>query len=312
MSGCAQNLAPKTIAIRTFLFATLSFLSTHGMANGPTPFDQWSVTNGVIDASATCNAAGVSCTVVSQDDGFLQQQVTTANGSYIQMILTEPGASGTAGTLGFASENFTPTNNLTGWDINSQQIIRDPNQGFEQIAKIDRVPFNDANNTLVNLLHVDLQQTLVDDEFDSSFNIKKDEALLSTGEIFTGKSTDIKQNLVAATNNSPTGIKATFDTRIRSGWKLSNNNDALQIDPFAPAGDATLNKDTLAWSDGDTVASIWLSQYNDELMNGAFASQQVSNRSNDISIKNTRINPTAIIDPFDWNESTFGPAPSLP
>ena len=310
------------LTLRRITFGTLIVLSTPGLADGPVAFNQWSVSNGTIDAGATCNAAGVTCTVLVQDQGMLQQQVTSASGSYIQMILTEADATGNAASLGFVSENFIPTNNLTGYDIHSQQIIRDPGQGFEQRAMIDRVPFFDANDTLVDLLHVNLQQTLIDSDIAASFNIIKDEAVLSTGEVFTGKSIDINQQLVSASATSPDGIKTAFDARIREGWKLSSANQTLLFDPFAPAGDITLHDtafdgvvgadQTLTWLDGDSVTSIWLSQYNDELVTSAFGFQRVDNQSTDSTVSAGRFDTAAVIDPFSWNELTFGQAPTLP
>jgi hypothetical protein len=314
----------RTIAriINILILSTAAVCSTPLLAAGALPFNQWSVSNGTIDASATCNTAGVSCTVLAEDAGMLQQEVTTANGSYIQLIITEANATGTAASLGFVTENFIPTNRLTDYDIHNQQIIRDPAQGFEQIALIERVPFYDASDTLVDLLHVDLQQSLNDQELESRFRIIKDEAVLSNGEVYNGKSIDINQNLVAATDTSASGVKMVFDARSRSGWKLTNNNQALQMDPFAAAGDISLSDATLintlgsdpvlAWIDGDSISNIWISQYHDELANSAFGIQRTDNLSNKTTFKAVRFDPAAIIDPFAWNEQAFGLAPPLP
>ena len=136
------------------LMATVTQLTWAG--SNPVPFNQWTVNNGIIDTSATCTTPGVNCTVLAQDDGFLQQQVVTDGGSYVQMILTDPGASGTPDTLAFTTENFVPDKNLSGFDIANRQLIRDVPKGFEQIAQIDRAPFEDPNGGLVNLIHVDL------------------------------------------------------------------------------------------------------------------------------------------------------------
>jgi len=311
-----------TLTLNSLVFSILTLLSTPLMAAGLLPFNQWNVNQGTIDASATCNAPGVTCTVLVQDLGILQQQVTTTGGSYIQMITTEPDATGTAATLGFVSENFIPENKLTDYDINSKQIIRDPAQGFEQRAMINREPFYDADNTLVDLLHVELQQNLVNSDIDAGFNLIKDEAVLSNGEVYSGKSIDISQGLVAASINNPDGIRMAFAARSREGWKLSNVNQTLMFDPFAPAGTITLTdtaingvsgpEQNLTWLDGDSVTTIWLSQLNDELVTGAFGFQRVDNLSNKTSVKAGRFDTAAIIDPFSWDELTFGQAPTLP
>ena len=322
MPNYARNLTRKTTYIHAILFSTMGLLSAQSLAGGPVPFNQWSVSNGVIDASATCNASGVSCTLLAQDNGLLQQQVNTASGSYIQLIVTDTDASGTAESLGFVTENFIPTNNLTAWDINGQQIIRDPDQGFEQVATIERAPFQDINNQLVDLLHVNLQQSLIKDGFDTHFNLTKDEAQLSSGEIVSGKSIDMNQNIVAASASNAAGVKMAFDTRIRSGMKLTEVNQDLQMDPFAPAGTLALNdggingnpgtNQNLDWNDGDTVSSLWISQYNDELNTSGYAFQRVENLSNGTSINEARLDSAAVIDPFSWNDVTFGQAPTLP
>lgn len=69
----------------------------------------YTVLNGVI--SALCPAGAISCTDGVADNGFLQRQVETVTGTYIQFILTDPGVSGDASAAPFTaargSLNFT-------------------------------------------------------------------------------------------------------------------------------------------------------------------------------------------------------------
>ena len=310
------------LILNSLVFTLLISLPVPLPAAGQPPFDQWNVNQGTIDASAGCNAPGVTCTVLAQDQGMLQQKVTTPGGNYIQLIVTEADATGNAATLAFVSENFISEAGLTAYDINSQQIIRDPAHGFEQRATISREPFYDTAGTLVDLLHVDLQQTLNDSVIDTAFHLDKHEATLDTGEVYSGKGIDISQNLVTASASSPDGIRMAFDARSREGWKLSNVDQALSFDPFAPSGEITLGggklggtsspDQHLSWMDGDSVTTLWLSQLNDELVTGAFGFQRIDNHSDNTSIKAGRLDTSAIIDPFAWDELTFGQAPTLP
>jgi hypothetical protein len=60
------------------------------------------------------------------------------------------------------------------------------------------------------------------------------------------------------------------------------------------------------------VSSLWISQYNDELNTSGYAFQRVENLSNGTSINEARLDSAAVIDPFSWNDVTFGQAPTLP
>jgi len=296
------------------IFGLVSLTSASALAaSGPLPFDQWTVSNGIIDNSAACAASGVSCTVLAQDNGFLQQQVTTAAGSFVHMILTDPDATGTPATLGFTTENFIPDNNLTGFDIVNRQVIRDIPQGFEQVANIDRTPFLDSAGDVVDLAHVELTQTMATPDFDTRFKLLQHEALLPNGDSHFGKSVDINQTMVAANDSGNQPLKQVFDSRERLGSQLTNVNNTLQIDPFTPAGSLHLNNETVSWNTGDHVKSIWMAQNNSVLLNPGFAYQQFDNISQGIiGTKELSMQSNEVIDPFSWDQTTFGQAPSVP
>ena len=92
--GAQPGRARSALILNSLVFTLLISLPVTLPAAGQPPFNQWNVSQGTIDASAGCNAPGVTCTVLAQDQGMLQQKVTTADGSFIQMIVTEADATG--------------------------------------------------------------------------------------------------------------------------------------------------------------------------------------------------------------------------
>lgn len=72
-------------------------------AAAPMPFDQWSVSNGTI--SAQC-ATGVACSSPLKAPGMLQREINASGGKFIQSVITNANATGTASTLAFSSESF--------------------------------------------------------------------------------------------------------------------------------------------------------------------------------------------------------------
>lgn len=147
----------------------------------------WQVNNGVIDTTASCTAPGVtSCRILSQDNGFLQEEVLLDNGQhFIRLIMTEadvsgdPSLSGAAANLEFASEGFTPF--LTNQDCNAiagslpnnfqdcqglalKQDIRDLAAGFESTAVVQRNFAKSVEPNLADQFNIELAQSI--DEID--------------------------------------------------------------------------------------------------------------------------------------------------
>lgn len=262
--------------------------------SNPIPFNQWTVNNGVIDTSAACATPGVSCTVLAEDDGFLQQQVVTDSGSYVQMILTDPGASGSPDTLPFTTENFVPDKNLSGFDIANRQLIRDIPQGFEQIAQIDRAPFEDPENGLVNLIHVDLSQTLASQDFEADFQLVRHEAEFPSGVILSGQTVGIQQTVTGMDPYGNPNLINTFSNQQSSGVQLSNVDGSLQIDPFTTAADLQIGGETFKINDGDEIKLTEITQHITSLPGDTgFNLQKYENTTQDISASEA-----SIIDPF--------------
>lgn len=102
------------------------FLISSAAAGPPIPFSGFTVNSGSI--SATCpviSGVDISCSDEVIDNGFLQRQVTitgggSTSGTYLQFILTDPGATGnpsaapfsaSLGSIGFVNEEFVKMNN---------------------------------------------------------------------------------------------------------------------------------------------------------------------------------------------------------
>jgi hypothetical protein len=261
--------------------------------SNPIPFNQWTVDNGVIDASAGCSVPGVSCTVLNQDKGFLQQQVITDSGSYVQMILTDPEASGSPATLGFTTENFIPDDNLSGFDIANRQVIRDLPQGFEQVAQIDRAPFEQPSG-LVDLVHVELAQTLADEDFSADFHMLQDEAELPSGEILYGKTQDIQQDVMGTRPDGSQNLATSFTHHASRGVRLTNADGSLMIDPFTTAADIKIGDQTIHVNDGDDITLTELAQNLADIpSHRGFRQQKLADVTTGVSASET-----TFIDPF--------------
>jgi hypothetical protein len=106
----------------------LAVISGIASAAPPIPYDGYTVTNGVINAP--CPA--ISCTTLVSDNGFLERQVKTGSGTYIQFILTDIGVSGDPaqaafsagrGTVNFTNEDFVKLGNRTNGLASKQSLI---------------------------------------------------------------------------------------------------------------------------------------------------------------------------------------------
>ncbi len=131
-----------------FLTAPLMATADPGHTGPPIAYGQWNATldlsgkSVVNDTSVECGTTGWTCKTIAEDDGFLYQEVRTADGeTYTRMINLDPGSVGDASTLGYSSESYTArqernnNNDFTFADDNSlalvaqglasRQIIRD-------------------------------------------------------------------------------------------------------------------------------------------------------------------------------------------
>ncbi len=89
--------------VRTVLGTATVGVPLLAIAAAPMPFDRWSVNNGTITAECV---AGVSCRAPMTTPGMLQREINNPSGKYIQSVITNSNATGTAATLSFSSESF--------------------------------------------------------------------------------------------------------------------------------------------------------------------------------------------------------------
>lgn len=287
----------------------------------PVGYDGWSVANGVIDTSVSC-AQAISCTTMVEDKGFLQQEVITPAGRFIRQIVTDPDASGNAASLGFASEAMIPFDQKareaspSGWNIDVKQAIRDPSQGFESLAQIERHPYQDAQNNVYDVQKVLLSQSISDATFAADFRLDQQLATLPDGSEQLARSLDIDQTLLNETN--PLEEQQRFALRERGGAVLSfDGNNVAQLTPLITAGELSLDgQAALAWNDGDTLKAVWVGQKDFSGQDAGFAYQSVSRLDGDgkvsASVSRSSITETGVIDPFAWDTHNLGPAPQLP
>ncbi len=304
------------IPATSFVFAAMT-VSAAAFAGQPVNFDGWNVTNGVIDTSASC-AQAISCATMVVDKGFLQQEVVTASGRFIRQIVTDPGATGSASTLGFASETMIPfdqqarESSPSGWNIDIKQAVRDPSQGFESLAMIERHPHTDAQNNVYDIQKIALEQTISDAQFEAAFKLNQELATMPDGSEVRARELDIDQVLFNEQNGAQQDQRFAFRER---GGERVKFDDLLNawLDSVTKAGELSLDEDSsVSWDDGDTIRSVWIAQRDPFAQDKGFAYQKVENATRQTSATTVARDTAFPIDPFAWDENAMGTAPQLP
>lgn len=143
-----SRLTVRLLATILLSGTTLISNADPGHTGPPIAYGQWNATldisgkSVVNDTSVECGTTGWTCKTIAEDDGFLYQEVRTADGeTYTRMINLDPGSVGDASTLGYSAESYTARmerNNNDDWTfandnslalaaqgLASRQIIRD-------------------------------------------------------------------------------------------------------------------------------------------------------------------------------------------
>ena len=308
------------------------------LAAPPVNYDQWSVTSGTVDTSLSCSAAGVTCETLSSDDGFLQEQVNTPDYSYIRVIVTDSGASGDPTNLNFASESFVPfafVNAGTTQGVAAQQILRDPAQGLTDITQIQsaHMRFNNPaagvsgdSTPAADRWNVNINQTFDTAEMTSSFSYK-DYTQFNTGPANTpdtsqviGYKMDIAQSVLTGAPGD-TSQKQSFVQRERSGYQGNSIGDPdfggayFVSEPLVTASTApiTLNGTDITWQDAETIKTTWIAQSSGVTAGTVgFAYERAENVDAGTVADQFALDIPEPANPFDWDSTNFGSAPTFP
>lgn len=303
--------------LRISSMLAVSLLYGTALADQPAvTFDGWTVNNGVIDTSASCGGT-VTCTTLAEDDGFIQQQVSTAHGTFTRTIITEAGATGDASSLSFADESFIPMDNPTGIDIDFKQNIRDIQNGFDSVTEFSRNSFTDAQGNFINIAEMNIAQSINGaDGFSNDFALYQSTTDINDGATsYFGKMVDINQQIPLGDAANPFAAEEMFVYRERGGFagSFDEATQTLQMAPLTSPGQMTLS-DTVTWAEGERIATTWIAYKDGNRDQSGFNYQSVKNldQLTGSEIIALSLPGDTLIDPFDWDVANLGPAPSLP
>ena len=286
--------------IRTFLFLT-TVVTGASYAQIPAEvsnFNQWAVTSGTINYNCP---TGWSCSVVSQDNGFLQLQMNQAGSQtgYLRTIVVEPGSTFNPSTdpVPFADEtvvqlglNNSGTNSV---GILGKQTINDAGQNFMATSTIA----SGWGTSVTGGTHLQIEQTIdipggagYADDFYSNFTMS---------ETMTGRSMDIYGIVGLNEMNGQSSDVQVFTLRERSGSFTTPSSVTLP--------DGT----TITSSAGDTVAATWVGQRvaTNNMMGGTvdFGFQMFSNETTGVMAEYFN---TYSAGPWAW-DTVYGANPCL-
>lgn len=263
----------------------------------------------------------------------------------------DPTLTGASADLAFATETYTPylTNSECNTAVSigteianpqdcqgiaAKQVVRDLSRNFESIADIQRNFAKSAEGNTVDMYNVDLYQSISEADFFTDFT-KTNYSYWECGFSGCNNNTVIGGRLdinaeVLTGDPGDTTTKQKFAHRVREGWQGRQSGGWFMSDPVTTPGSLTLGGVTVDYGQGgggfgpapaDDIVMTWLAENN----NG-FAYQSVENLSgtsttgNNFAEERLLINindPSGppvgtVIDPFDWDPTNFGAAPSLP
>lgn len=307
-----------------FISGVLSATAVH--AGQPVAFDGWQSNNGIIDASASCRQA-ISCRTVVQENGFLQQEIMTAEGRFIRQIIVDKGATGSASTLAFATETMIPvgqgrnrrngnsSNAMSSGNIDTKQIINDASSGFSSTSLIERHAFTDNQHNSGNYQRTELYQAINDQQVVSVFSLNQ--TLVDYLDQTSRRSRELNiDQLLKNIDDAESNVQV-FALRERQGFEMSFYDvvDNTITKPLSYAGTAVLGTQTLEWSDGDHIKGVFIGQKNPLNTGAGFMFQSIETIDKTglttRKISDVKIDTPEIIDPYQW-ERNFAKAPYLP
>jgi hypothetical protein len=295
-------------------------------------FNNWSVTDG--DISYTCGAQ-FSCSILSTGDGFIQVQWVDTDGgvTYIQTVVTDPGASGDPDdpdSLAYMDESFVQLGGSNGIYAQQRHSTTEADGTFTNSSQLaigwaNTTP-NGANPTMtISQQFVSAGELAVaGDEFSNAFVME----LINDGGA-RDRSISIDQRVGLGDGTVATDDVQRFVLEGRQG-AFTQTGD---IDLGSSFGGATQGADPapVTWANGDDIMMRWIGQRLELVQEGepsqgesVFGFQGIVNNTGGVeattfSTASTGIvpdgaSPTGYQAPFDWH-ATFGntpPTPALP
>lgn len=317
-------------------------LASAALAGPPVNYNGWDVTaEHAIDTTASCSVAGITCTTMVEDSGFLIQKVETPGSIYMRYIVTDPTATGATSALDFTAETFVPfafNNESITQGIASMQVMRDTAGGFEASAELQRsmMRFSDPSMPTFNhevsytdpaeMYTMKLSQKITDaaNGYVDTFDYTQYTAFATTPGInpdsddVIGRILDIGQKIDIGEAVDPASKQQFFEHKRRMGktgnvdfvpfWITQQNNAGNYYynpgDPISKAGSLTLGGDTVSWADGDEIVSNWLVQELVMSDTNVLSHQTIENRNGPALASETNISApiTTPITPFAWNQ----------
>ncbi len=333
-------------SFKYFFGLPLLCMAGSAFANPPlVNFNGWSANAGAIDTTASCSAAGITCTTQVQDNGFLIEKVETADYTYLRFVITDPNATGATSDLEFSAETFLPFAFNAGptagisQGISSLQVIREAATGFESTAELQRSMMRLENPAMIDnttvleptppedMYSIKLSQTITDEEngYADTFDYLGYTAFATLpnmnpdSDVTIGRAMEITQQVAIGESNDPSATKQTFQQKRRMGVSgnsianpFSNTNYFVEGNPLSSANSMTLGDATVTWADGDEIVSNWLVQEDIMSDTTALVHQTIENKTTGASAVQTDISASLPATPFAWEPVNFGTEPSIP
>ena len=326
---------------KSALLLSLSVMSPMAFAGPPTAFDEYTVIGGKIETSC---GTGVTCNTLVSDNGMLYEQVSTADGEFLRLIITDFNADGHATELEFSDESFIPfaldsdvppsfpsyNSAALPQGLASKQTLRDPTDNFVATTKIQRSNMRQYAGDWKTPVSIDEMFTVQIDQSFSNSEITSDFSTTSYTQFqndfnnaadpdtdkVIGRKMDIAQSLDMSDTNNPLA-KQLFVQRSRSGYKgtstpVSYNSYGYFVTaPLTTAGQMNLSGDTtpVTWDATDSITTTWLVQTADAAV--IPVSYQSLNVNNDAAKQDSALIFDAPTGPIEWN-ANFGATPTFP
>lgn len=343
-----EVMSQLTTRIKYFTPLPLALFTSAAFAAPPIAYDQWSVTNGSVDTSLSCTAAGISCKTIATDNGFQYEEVTTPVYSFFRLILTEQNATGAPVDLSFSNETYTPfalVNAGIAQGAATKQVVRDAASNFDLVTEVQKGNMRGLNAaTADEMFTTKIDQSFSNAEFSSGFaftnyteffqgpatnpdtNIERGRILDITQDVLVGDPGDTtkKQKFVHSQRKGFSGNSSSafsfpapglpVEFMVGGSYFVSGNitTAGSMTLPDTQNGIAGPTSTTVSWNDGNDITTTWIGQSSNLAANTVDLNyQRVSNNTAGTEATAVVINLPEPVNPFDW-DTNFGAQPAIP